>query len=230
MREHFLSYEGDKEYLNVVMNYFPYNLYQAVKKKMLNPTLTKIMLFQILKGLNYLSTLSIAHRDIKPQNILVDFSKNKAVICDLGSAKQLVKGEPNLAYICSRCYRAPELIFGATDYTPQIDMWSTGCMLVEMINGTPPFLGDSQIDQLIEIIKICGSPSKEDILGMNKHYDMKEYQNIPVVKKTEWKTILHTQDSHLIDLVNRMLEYSPKKRVTAADAIMHPYFNELRDE
>lgn len=74
------------------MSYFPYNLYQAVKKKMLNPILIKILLFQILKGLNYLSTLSITHRDIKPQNILVDFNKNKAVICDLGSAKQLVKG------------------------------------------------------------------------------------------------------------------------------------------
>lgn len=142
------------------MDYFPYNLHQTIKKKILNPTLIKIYMFQILKGLNYLATLSIAHRDMKPQNVLVDVSKNKAVICDFGSAKQLVKGEPNLAYICSRCYRAPELIFGATDYTHQIDMWSTGCILVEMINGNPPFLGDSQIDQLIEIIKILGTPSK----------------------------------------------------------------------
>jgi serine/threonine protein kinase len=55
------------------------------------------------------------------------------------------------------------LIFGATDYTPQIDMWSTGCVLVEMINGSPPFMGDSQIDQLIEIIKILGTPTKGDI-------------------------------------------------------------------
>ena len=64
-------------------------------------------MFQILRGLNYIASLSIAHRDIKPQNILVDLVKNKAVICDFGSAKQLVSGEPNLAYICSRCYRAP---------------------------------------------------------------------------------------------------------------------------
>lgn len=149
MRDFFLTYEADKEYLNVVMDYYPYNLYQAIKKKQISGALIKVMMFQILKGLNYLRTLSIAHRDIKPQNILVDLTKNKAVICDFGSAKQLVVGQPNLAYICSRCYRAPELIFGATDYTPQIDMWSTGCVLVEMINGTPPFLGDSQIDQLI---------------------------------------------------------------------------------
>ena len=81
--------------------------------------------------------LSIAHRDMKPQNILVDLIKNKSIICDFGSAKKLVKckfdlilAETNLAYICSRCYRAPELIFGATNYSSQIDMWSMGCILV----------------------------------------------------------------------------------------------------
>lgn len=89
------------------MDYFPYNLYQVIKKKEISGLLIKIVMFQILKGLNYLSTLSIAHRDIKPQNILIDLAKNKTVICDFGSAKQLVLGEPNLAYICSRCYRAP---------------------------------------------------------------------------------------------------------------------------
>ena len=139
-------------------------------------------MYQILRGLNYITTLAIAHRDIKPQNILVDLGKNKAVVCDFGSAKQLVPGETNLAYICSRCYRAPELIFGATDYTSQIDMWSTGCVLVEMINGEPPFIGDSQIDQLIEIIKVLGTPPKDDILEMNKLYDMKEYSKFPTVK------------------------------------------------
>lgn len=145
------------------MNYFPLNLHQAIKKKELNPMSTKLFIYQILRGLNYLSTLSIAHRDIKPHNILIDLVKNKSVICDFGSAKKLVSGEPNLAYICSRCYRAPELIFGATDYTCQIDMWSAGCVFVEMINGAPPFLGDTQIDQLIEIIKVLGTPSKVDV-------------------------------------------------------------------
>lgn len=78
------------------------------------------------------------------------------MICDFGSAKQLVRStqpthidEPNIAYICSRCYRAPELIFGATNYTPQIDMWSIGCCIIEMINGEPPFTGESQNDQLV---------------------------------------------------------------------------------
>ena len=127
----------------------------------------------MLRGLNYLTILSIAHRDIKPHNILIDRLTHKAVICDFGSAKQLIKGETNLAYICSRCYRAPELIFGATDYTSQIDVWSLGCVLVEMINGEPPFIGDSQMDQLIEIIKILGTPIWEDVYDMNSKYSKK---------------------------------------------------------
>ena len=72
--------------------------------------------------------------------------------------------EPNLAYICSRCYRAPELIFAATNYSTQIDMWSACCVLVEMINGSPPFIANSQLDQLIQIIKILGTPSKSEVL------------------------------------------------------------------
>jgi glycogen synthase kinase 3 beta len=64
----------------------------------------------------------------------------------------------NIAYICSRCYRAPELIFGATDYTTQIDMWAAGCVMVQMVNGKAPFIGDNQFEQLIEIIKVLGTP------------------------------------------------------------------------
>ena len=130
------------------MDYYPENLYETIKRKKINPHLLKLYLFEILKGLSYLETISIAHRDIKPHNILINNAEGKAVICDFGSAKPLVKGEPNLAYICSRCYRAPELIFGATDYNCQVDMWSLGCVLVEMINGYPPFVGQSQKEQL----------------------------------------------------------------------------------
>lgn len=123
----------------------------------------KIYSYQLFRGLNYLNSLNIAHRDIKPHNILVD-SSNRVVICDFGSAKQLVKGEVNIAYICSRCYRAPELIFGCTQYSPQIDMWSTGCVIIEMINGEPPFIGDSQMDLLVNIIRVLGTPDKQTIL------------------------------------------------------------------
>jgi serine/threonine protein kinase len=75
-------------------------------------------------------------------------------LCDFGSAKVLVKGEPNISYICSRYYRAPELIFGATEYTTAIDIWSMGCVMAELLLGQPLFPGESAVDQLVEIIKV----------------------------------------------------------------------------
>lgn len=77
-----------------------------------------------------------------------------SIIFFFPSAKQLVRGEPNVSYICSRYYRAPELIFGATDYTSNIDIWSAGCVLAELLLGQPIFPGDSGVDQLVEIIKV----------------------------------------------------------------------------
>lgn len=74
------------------MDFYPYNLYQIIKRKELPSSLIKIFLYQLLRGLNYLTTISIAHRDIKPQNVLVNLATNKVVICDFGSAKQLIEG------------------------------------------------------------------------------------------------------------------------------------------
>ncbi|XP_020230291.1 glycogen synthase kinase-3 alpha-like, partial [Cajanus cajan] len=91
-------------------------------------------------------------------------------LCDFGSAKVLVKGEPNISYICSRYYRAPELIFGATEYTTAIDIWSAGCVLGELLLGQPLFPGESGVDQLVEIIKVLGTPTREEIKCMNPNY------------------------------------------------------------
>lgn len=94
---------------------------------------------------------------------MTDSSATLLKICDFGSAKKLVKGEPNVAYICSRYYRAPELIFGCVDYNNMIDIWSMGCVVAEMVLGEPLFPGESAVDQLVEIIKILGTPSLQQI-------------------------------------------------------------------
>ena len=133
------------------MDYFKEDLYNLIHsyaklKSKIPDFQIKVFSYQMLRGINYIHKLNIVHRDIKPHNVLVDKRTNYLIICDFGSAKQIIKGEPNISYICSRCYRAPELIFGATQYHGYIDVWSIGCVIAEMINGEPFFLGESNLD------------------------------------------------------------------------------------
>lgn len=117
----------DELYLNVVMDFMPETVYSIIKhykrmKQSVPILLVKLYSYQMMRALAYIHTLGICHRDIKPQNVLVDPNTHILRLCDFGSAKKLVKGEANVSYICSRYYRAPELIFGSTDYSGTIDV------------------------------------------------------------------------------------------------------------
>ena len=95
--------------------------------------------------------------------MLVNPASHILKVCDFGSAKRLEKGQINVSYICSRYYRAPELLFGATGYSHCIDVWSVGCVAAELLLGQPLFPGDSGVDQLVEIIKVLGTPTRDQI-------------------------------------------------------------------
>ncbi|XP_017369009.1 glycogen synthase kinase-3 beta isoform X5 [Cebus imitator] len=200
----------------------------------------KLYMYQLFRSLAYIHSFGICHRDIKPQNLLLDPDTAVLKLCDFGSAKQLVRGEPNVSYICSRYYRAPELIFGATDYTSSIDVWSAGCVLAELLLGQPIFPGDSGVDQLVEIIKVLGTPTREQIREMNPNYTEFKF---PQIKAHPW-----TKDSsgtghftsgvrvfrprtppEAIALCSRLLEYTPTARLTPLEACAHSFFDELRD-
>ncbi|KAF3527619.1 hypothetical protein DY000_02037367, partial [Brassica cretica] len=157
----------------------------------------------------------------------VDPLTHQVKICDFGSAKQLVKGEANISYICSRFYRAPELIFGATEYTTSIDIWSAGCVLAELLLGQPLFPGENAVDQLVEIIKVLGTPTREEIRCMNPHYTDFRF---PQIKAHPWHKIFHKRmPPEAIDFASRLLQYSPSLRCTALEACAHPFFDELRE-
>jgi glycogen synthase kinase 3 beta len=170
-----------------MMKYYEENLYNRIKSSTrINQLDMKIIIYQIFKGLSYLHAMSICHRDIKPENILL--KGNAAVICDFGSAKILNSLESNISYICARCYRAPELIFGSTKYTTVIDIWSAGCVILEMLNDDPLFIGDTSISHLHEIFKVLGTPTPQEAINMNPDYDIKEFK-FPRIKKKEWNTV-----------------------------------------
>ncbi|KAI8381595.1 kinase-like domain-containing protein [Radiomyces spectabilis] len=222
----------DEVYLNLVLEYIPETVYRATrhyaKAKQHMPMLyVKLYTYQLLRSLAYIHSLGICHRDIKPQNLLLDPTTGVLKLCDFGSAKVLVAGEPNVSYICSRYYRAPELIFGATDYTVSIDIWSTGCVMAELMLCQPLFPGESGIDQLVEIIKVLGTPSKEQLLAMNPNYTEHRFPQIkphPLHKLFKSRT-----PPEAIEFISQLLEYAPGKRLSAIYAMAHPFFDELRD-
>lgn len=226
--------QGDKKdetFLNLVLDFVPETVYRAsrhyVKQKLyMPPILIKLYMYQVFRSLAYIHCLGICHRDIKPQNLLLDSNTGILKLCDFGSAKILVAGEPNVAYICSRYYRAPELIFGAQNYTTAIDIWSTGCVMAELILGQPLFPGDSGVDQLVEIIKILGTPTKEQIKSMNQNYTEFKF---PQIKAHPWNKVFRNRVSEdTIQMISTLLEYTPTNRVTAVEAMAHPFFDELR--
>ena len=174
------------------MEYVPDTSYRVMKyynkmKQMIPTLIVKLYIYQLTRALAYMHAVGITHRDIKPQNLLVDTNTQVLKLCDFGSAKRLIKGEPNVAYICSRYYRAPELIFGATEYSSCIDIWSMGCVLAELLLGHPLFPGESGVDQLVEIIKILGTPTREQIMLMNPNYTEFKF---PQIKQHPWHKVL----------------------------------------
>ncbi|CAL4937015.1 unnamed protein product [Urochloa decumbens] len=229
----FSTTERDELYLNLVLEFVPETVnriarqYNRMNQRM--PLIyVKLYTYQICRALAYIhNCIGICHRDIKPQNVLVNPHTHQLKICDFGSAKVLVRGEPNISYICSRYYRAPELIFGATEYTTAIDLWSTGCVMAELLLGQPLFPGESGVDQLVEIIKVLGTPTREEIKCMNPNYTEFKF---PQIKAHPWHKVFQKKlPPEAVDLVSRFLQYSPNLRCTALEACMHPFFDELRD-
>jgi len=247
---------GDKPeelFLNVVMDYVSDTVYKVLKnygksKQQIPLILAKCYSYQIARGLAYMHSCGICHRDIKPQNLLICPTTHVLKLCDFGSAKKLAHNEPNVSYICSRYYRAPELIFGAVNYTFVVDNWSLGCVLGELIQGTPIFPGENGVDQLVQIIKVLGTPKTDDLVAMNPNYTEFKF---PLIKPNSWDKViprLVVVDSVVRDdacggghmdgvekinggmnLLAGILQYDPKKRWSSWDILSSEFFDELRD-
>jgi len=178
----------------------------------------------------YLHAQSFCHRDLKPHNILINEQTGVVKICDLGSMKQLDDSTANVSYICSRYFRAPELLMGCQHYSCSIDIWAVGCVMAEMFLRHPIFPGHNTQDQLARIVHMLGSPSIEKLkaISIECHRPEVLMQRFPVVIPKRFEDILPEYASaDAIDLIGKMLEYVPRQRVTMADALNHPFFNDL---
>lgn len=219
-------------YLNLVMEYLPMSLHNfnmGYRKERKYPPLlyVKLFAFQMFAGLNYIHSIGITHRDLKPQNILVDTDSGELKICDFGSAKELLPTEKSVSYIASRYYRAPELIYDCTTYSSSIDIWAAGCVISEMLMaGMPIFAGQSPVGQLHEIVRVLGPPTEADLKSFSHDANVEIMSHAT----TSLENVLpaHTPDD-ILDLLKSIFVYNPIERPTAFECMQHPCFDELFD-
>ena len=215
----------DETFLHLVMDYLPETIRSVALKhhkraKRFHTDHIKAYLWQTFKALEYIHARRICHRDIKPDNLLCDPNSLKCRLCDFGCSKVLVKGQPNVSYICSRYYRAPELMFGATEYSVSVDVWSVGTILMELLLGHLPFQGqDSTQQHLVEIMKLLGTPTDRDLQAMRATCCA---DDLPKLKPYPWERIFpQGTPPEAVDLAQRLLRYDPDERLTAPMVRIH---------
>jgi len=199
---------------------------QLPKHEKLKPDLIKSFMYQILDGLTYCHSKRIIHRDLKPQNLLLN--KNLQLkLADFGLARAFsLPIRPYTKEVLTLWYRGPEILLGTQEYSKSVDMWSVGCIFAELCLGHPIFQGENDIDQLMKIFKILGTPDEDTWPEMqNLPYYKENFPKYPAVKLEE---LIPNLDSDGINLLTKMLAYDPNQRISAKEAIKHNYFNNLK--
>lgn len=150
---------------SLVFEYVPHTLYSRLRDERSPVTRqeTRRYMRHLLRGLRHLHGISIMHRDIKPANLLIT-DDGTLKIADFGLARVFRKDQPDRCYspqVATRCYRAPEILWGGSKYGPPIDLWAAGCVLAEMLRGVPLFPGTTDIEQLALVVRVLGTPDPE---------------------------------------------------------------------
>ncbi|KAF9351221.1 Cyclin-dependent kinase catalytic subunit [Mortierella sp. AD094] len=182
----------------------------------------KKYLFQLLQGVEFCHARRILHRDLKPQNLLID-DKKRLKLADFGLARAF--GIPLRTYtheVVTLWYRAPEILLGSRHYSTAVDMWSVGCIFAEMITRKPLFPGDSEIDELFKIFELRGTPNEQIWPGVQELKDWKP--TFPQWGRSGMDTVLPTLNKEGLDLISQMLEYDPARRISAKRALQHSFF------
>ncbi|KAM7373180.1 hypothetical protein PAMP_008054 [Pampus punctatissimus] len=221
--------QNDKD-IYLIFEYMDTDLHAVIKKGTLLKDIHKrYVMYQLLKAIKYLHSGNVIHRDKKPSNVLLD-TDCVVKLCDFGLARSLNQiqedsGNPALTeYVATRWYRAPEILLGSTRYTKGVDMWSLGCILGEMLLGKALFPGTSTINQIEKIMSAIPHPSPDDVLAIKSEYGSSVIQRMLLKPQVPLEDLLQPSVSpDALDLLRGLLVFNPDKRLTAEQALQHPY-------
>ncbi|PWY82309.1 cell division control protein 2 kinase [Aspergillus eucalypticola CBS 122712] len=195
----------------------------ALSKNMgLGDAMVKKFMAQLVEGIRYCHSHRILHRDLKPQNLLIDRDGNLK-LADFGLARAF--GVPLRTYtheVVTLWYRSPEILLGGRQYSTGVDMWSCGAIFAEMCTRKPLFPGDSEIDEIFKIFRLLGTPDEAIWPGVTSFPDFKP--TFPKWKRDETRALVPDLEEDGLDLLDALLEYDPARRISAKQACMHPYF------
>ena len=185
----------------------------------------KCYMLMLLQGVSHCHKHNIIHRDLKPANLLLS-SSGHLKIADFGLARVHCLAEERPPYshqVATRWYRSPELLYGARVYGEGVDLWGVGCILGELINNSPLFPGENDIDQLCRVTRILGTPNEQVWPGLSELPDYKKI-TFPDLPPIPLHQIVPDAPPLALDLLESFLVYSSKQRLPAARALIHPYF------
>ncbi|KDQ18931.1 hypothetical protein BOTBODRAFT_28411 [Botryobasidium botryosum FD-172 SS1] len=217
---------SSKQNLNLVLEFLESDLEAVIKDRsnVFKPADIKSWMAMTLRGLEFCHRNFVLHRDLKPNNLLIA-ADGQLKIADFGLARDFADpGHKMTCQVITRWYRPPELLFGCRFYSTAVDIWSVGCIFAELMLRVPYLAGESDMDQLKTIFRALGTPTEQEWPG---HTSLPHYVVVGNFPKSPLQFLFTAASADAIDLLSKFLIYEPRRRISAKDALYHPYMFSL---
>lgn len=224
--------ENDRD-IYLVFEFMETDLHAVIRANILEEIHKKYIVYQALKSLKFMHSADLLHRDMKPSNLLLN-SECHVKVCDFGLARSIAETDAKdthvmTDYVATRWYRAPEILLGSPNYTKGVDMWSIGCIIGELLDGQPLFPGSSTMNQIEKIIEVTGYPTPEEIESIQSPFADTMLKGLRAEPKKRLTDIYPKAPRDALDLMSKLLMFSPHDRPTVEEALAHPYVKQFHN-